>query len=225
MKRVFCYAGSSNPESVTRKICSQLLIELNQLIGERVEVKFYDGTTSRIFSVKNAASFFSQDPLDNMDSMKMIKRDMLNSQIIILGSPVYFHNVSGDMKNLIDRLSYMTHLFPFMENKVVGIVVVCGSYCGSDEVVKYLVDFEKHLGLGSIKVIEYNSNKMSFNELRRKISLTSQSVSKIVNKGIINHSTDQIATYNEYLRYYTNLNAETKETLYWRKRKRLHEDE
>lgn len=218
MKKIFCYAGSSNPKSVTRKICSQLLIELNQLIGEEVQIKIYDGTTSQIVPVKNAASFFSQDALDNMDSMKIIKRDMLSSQIIILGSPVYFHNVSGDMKNLIDRLSYMTHLFPFMEKKVIGVVVVCGSYCGSDEVVKYLVDFEKHLGLGSIKVIEYNSNKMAFNELRKKISIVSQSISQIMNKGIIDYSSDQITTYNEYLRYYTNLNIETKETLYWRKR-------
>lgn len=221
MKKIFCYAGSNNPKSITRKICSQLLIELNQLLEKEVQIKIYDGNTARIAPVRNADSFFSQDTLDKTDSMEIIKKDMLDSQIVILGSPVYFHNVSGDIKNFIDRLSYMTHLFPFMEKKAIGVVVVCGSYCGSDEVVKYLLDFEKYLGLGSINVIEYNSSRMPYNELRRNISMVSQKVARTVNSGIIKHSSSQIASYNEYFEYYNSLGIETKETIYWHKKKRL----
>uniref|UniRef100_UPI003F571E12 flavodoxin family protein n=1 Tax=Lactobacillus acidophilus TaxID=1579 RepID=UPI003F571E12 len=222
MKKVFCYSGSSNPKSITRRICSQLLVELNQLIIEDVKVKIYDGCTTQILPVKNADSFFLQDNLDDTDPMKIIKKDILNSQIIILGSPVYFHNVSGNMKNFIDQLSYMTHLFPLIERKVTGVIVVCGSYYGSDEVVKYLMDFEEHLGLGNINTIVYNSNRMSYQELRKRITSTSLKVSQAVNKGIVKHSDEQINTYNNYFNYYTSLDTNTKETHYWSKRKRLH---
>lgn len=222
MKKVFCYSGSSNPKSITRRICSQLLVELNQLIIEDVKVKIYDGCTTQILPVKNADSFFLQDNLDDTDPMKIIKKDILNSQIIILGSPVYFHNVSGNMKNFIDQLSYMTHLFPLIERKVTVVIVVCGSYYGSDEVVKYLMDFEEHLGLGNINTIVYNSNRMSYQELRKRITSTSLKVSQAVNKGIVKHSDEQINTYNNYFNYYTSLDTNTKETHYWSKRKRLH---
>lgn len=222
MKKIFCYAGSNNPKSTTRKVCSQLLIELNQLITEKTKIKIYDGRNTQILPIENAKSFFDEDDLDNKDSMTDIKNDILSSQIIILGSPVYFHNVSGNMKNFIDRLSYLTHLFPFIDKGATGVVVVCGSYLGSNEVVKYLIDFEEHLGLGNISVIEYNSNCMSFADLRHTITLTSKKIAKNVNDNIMNYSVEQKRAFNRYLQYYNSLNIKTKETEYWYKRKRLH---
>lgn len=49
--------------------------------------------------------------LDKMDGMEIIKKNFLESDFIILGSPVYMHNVSGGMKNFLDRIAYWSHIF------------------------------------------------------------------------------------------------------------------
>lgn len=44
--------------------------------------------------------------LDKDDDMSMLKEKMINADLIILGSPVYAHHITGDLMIFIDWISY-----------------------------------------------------------------------------------------------------------------------
>lgn len=75
-------------------------------------------------------------PLDSIDDMKNIKKDLLEADLIIMSSPVYVHHVSGFMKNLIDRLGYWTHTFHLIGKPV--IVCTSTGNSGAEYVISYL---------------------------------------------------------------------------------------
>ena len=60
----------------------------------------------------------------------------MSADMIILGSPVYAHNVSGDMKILIDRISYWLHSMKL--NKKYAAVISTTESNGHLTVIDYL---------------------------------------------------------------------------------------
>ncbi|MCG4715535.1 NAD(P)H-dependent oxidoreductase, partial [Faecalibacillus intestinalis] len=46
------------------------------------------------------------------DDFRKIKYAMLDADIVIFVSPVFAHNVTGGVKNIIDRLASWTHYMP-----------------------------------------------------------------------------------------------------------------
>jgi len=57
--------------------------------------------------------------------MTEISKRLINSQVIVLGSPVFFNNVSGQMKVFIDRTWPLRRN---LKNKIGGAVVVGRRY-------------------------------------------------------------------------------------------------
>lgn len=70
------------------------------------------------------------------DDFKIIDDKMKNSNLLILVSPVYENNVSGIMKNFLDRFHYL-YFRPQLLN-VFGITVSVSSRTGLKEVSNYL---------------------------------------------------------------------------------------
>lgn len=75
-------------------------------------------------------------PLDEKDDMAYLKEDMLESDLIIWGSPVYTMHISGQMKTFLDRLANWYHTLRLAGKPGVTVSTTAGS--GLDEVHQYL---------------------------------------------------------------------------------------
>lgn len=70
------------------------------------------------------------------DDRAEIEKKMINAQGIIFVSPCYCQNVSGLMKNFIDRFSYVFHRPRFFQQR--GMVLSSTAGAGLDETLDYL---------------------------------------------------------------------------------------
>jgi len=61
---------------------------------------------------------------------------MIKSDLIIIGTPVYFHDVSGQIKNLIDRSYSLWHERQLKGRKVIPVAVCAES--GDDRALETL---------------------------------------------------------------------------------------
>ena len=60
------------------------------------------------------------------DDFSAISKQMQKSDLIIIGTPVYFHDVSGPVKNLIDRSYSIWHERKLKGRKVIPVAVCAG---------------------------------------------------------------------------------------------------
>jgi multimeric flavodoxin WrbA len=112
-------------------------------------------------------------PID--DDMKGLYEKLLKADIIVFGSPNYFKNVSGLMKNFIDRTNALVEP-PKLKNKKAGIVCVGGQdinniiFC--EKVLKEFVDDHQMINTGSViakaeSPEEIKENKAVIYELKK----------------------------------------------------------
>ena len=73
---------------------------------------------------------------DKEDHAVFLKEKLTSADIIIIVCPVYAHNVSSDLKRLIDRISYWLHLFGLLGKAFLIITTTASN--GSEYVNSYL---------------------------------------------------------------------------------------
>lgn len=113
------------------------------------------------------------------DDMQAILPKILESDILVLGTPNYYENVSGLMKNFMDRChSFYEH--ELIKNKKIILVYVGGG--GKDGTKKHLdqafYGFVKHLKLDLAG--SYSFEALEWNELSKKD--ISKEIAKIIKK-------------------------------------------
>ncbi|HHI04313.1 MAG TPA: flavodoxin family protein [Candidatus Woesearchaeota archaeon] len=87
------------------------------------------------------------------DDMKQLYEKLLKADIIVFGSPNYFKNVSGLMKNFIDRTNAIVEP-PRLKDKKAAIVCVGGQdlnntqFC--ENVLREFIDDHKMVLIGSV---------------------------------------------------------------------------
>lgn len=154
VKKIFAYVGSrqhlkSQTYFFTRKVVDA--------VQAKMEIE-YEIVTPLSFQVEHCSGCqycfkHAKCVKENKDDMKIIQDKILESDLIIFASPVYVHNVSGDMKILIDRLGYWGHLL-----KLAGkgsVVLTTNMSNGHDTALNYL---EKILtSFGSTVIAKYNA--------------------------------------------------------------------
>lgn len=124
MKKIFGYIGSmKGGNSNTSILAKNIVRELSLICNEEIESEFIYANEVDIKYCLGCSSCFKNGKcvLDNKDDMKMIKNKILEADLFIIGSPVYFHNISGQTKVLFDRLSYWSHIFKLVGKPVVTI--------------------------------------------------------------------------------------------------------
>lgn len=92
------------------------------------------------------------------DGMNQIYKKFFAAEIIVLGSPTYFNNVSGTMKNFLDRFS------PYWEKKLKGkkaVLVIAGAAGESSirHAENALKQFCKICGIKVLKTIKAKAEK------------------------------------------------------------------
>ncbi len=145
------YIGSRNPKSRIFQRMNPIIQSLKEE-GHDVEVvtpqeklvKVCIGCTS-CFKTGKCVLDLDVEPRDHMIELK---RTMLQSDIIVFVSPTYAHNVSGDMKNIIDRLSYWLHLIPLAGKN--GIAISFSDTNGAIKVSNYLEMMMNYMGINVV---------------------------------------------------------------------------
>lgn len=152
-------------------------------------------------------------PLDLKDNLNVMKDMMKWADVLIIASPVYLHQVSGNIKTLIDRLSYWTHIFQLIGKRV----IVCSetSTSGNEYAISYLKKAFSGMGgyvVGEIKV-DINTSPLDLNEMVEKCI-------ENLEKSFICPNTLKSTMFQEELFYVLKskyMKLDTHESQFWRK--------
>lgn len=219
MKKALLFVGSKAEDSITLKIGKKIIENINQISNDKIDWTIY---TSKDLTIKSCVSCnlcfqtgvcFQQ----KTDDMEVLKRKLIESDFIMLGSPVFAHNVSGDMKIFIDRISYWMHMFK-LAGKKAFLFSSCGTN-GMDSVTSYLNKCSTYLGLdivGYYNAVIYDKKNINNIEFLDK---ELQSISRtIYREGFLKEyskaSKVQESIFLQYKNHITLMNNREKSFLY-----------
>ncbi len=132
--RVLCISGSPRPEGNTEYL---LRIVANELGGEIVRLAAYEFAHCK-------ACWHCRDTgrcVFNDDMTAKLEPLLLESDAVVFGSPIFFNNVTADMKAFMDRT---WHLRGCLRNKIGGAVVVGRRYGAESAITAINSFFLKH---------------------------------------------------------------------------------
>ncbi|RAZ67284.1 NAD(P)H-dependent oxidoreductase [Planococcus maitriensis] len=137
MKKITIIAASRNEQSRVMDITREMLHREDL---ERYETVCITPENFRVAPPSGQKDIFSRGMVEEdarlKDDMPAIRHHLLTSELIVVVSPVYSHNIPGDLKNLIDRISNWTHLFALAVTPV--FLLVTAESNGAPFVMSYL---------------------------------------------------------------------------------------
>lgn len=170
MKKFLIISGSprkGNTEFILKEIARQINRNVELLLLRQESVKHCLGC---LYCDKTKKCI-------QQDAMQGIYKKIQRADVLILGSPNYFDNVSGLMKDFIDRTNPFYETGLLKGKKVFPIIVGAGSIKRCQEVMRA---FENFAGTHKMKTIgSYCFKALQYNELESK-SKVSKDIDKIV---------------------------------------------
>ncbi len=118
--KIFAFAAScAAKDSHTVKMADTIAAAIRkraEKMGESVEYEMLSGKDVRIDYCRscNNCFFHGSCPLDGKDDMAMLKRKLLECDLILFGTPVYLWQMSGLAKSFLDRISYWSHRYELL---------------------------------------------------------------------------------------------------------------
>lgn len=149
MKKVFAYIGSRNTKSNTVAIVREMEKYLNLQYPSEFLFDVMTPNDFHLLPCRGCNKCFDtgqcQIDQEKVDEGIELKQRIEEADAVILASPVYFHNVSSDMKCLMDRLTYWCHLFKLAAKP--GVLIAHADSNGTEVVNQILQTFCDHLGI------------------------------------------------------------------------------
>lgn len=181
MKTIVAYISSrKGKNSNTYKFTKAILDRSKEKYGE-IEFEIVTSNDVVIKPCIGCENCFSHGTcvLDQTDDAGILKKKLLSADMVIFASPVYAHNVSGDMKIFMDRISHWLHVMKF--NRKYAAVISTTDTNGQYTAISYL---EKMMCfLGAKMVFKTNCTMMDNDEYRNEkwmITKINESSDKIV---------------------------------------------
>lgn len=148
--KIFGFIGSPlKKKSNTYTLTKMMLNKLLQMDGN-IEYNLFTAGDMDIQSCNGCWSCMTHGtcPLDTKDDMEFLKEEMMESDLLIWGSPVYAMHVSGQMKIFLDRLVCWYHTIRLAGKP--GITVSTTAGYGLEEVHQYLHSLFNVVGVKTI---------------------------------------------------------------------------
>ncbi len=135
--RVLAISGSPLKNGNTSRLINVIVSDLEKSGIADLKIKEISLAGSTISPCKSCRKCMKEGHcvLRSDDFSKIVRR-MKKSDLIIIGSPVYFHDVSGPIKNLIDRSYSLWHERQLKGKKVIPVAVCAES--GDDRALETL---------------------------------------------------------------------------------------
>ncbi len=147
MKKIFIFIGSAmGKNSCTAQFAERILEIVKKKYDGELFFEIITADQVDIKPCKGCCNCFRHCvcPQDKHDDMAILRQKMQEADVILWGSPVYAHQVSGQMKIFIDRISYWLHLL-ILAGKP-GIVLTTTASTGFFEVLSYLTKIMYYTG-------------------------------------------------------------------------------
>ena len=219
MTSMVAYVASRNPQSQTLRSVRLIQDAVSANIDAEWTILTPNDTT--ILPSDGTASEFSTGvdhiELNGLDDSARVKKAIERCDYLILGSPTYGHNVSGDMKILMDRLTYWGHLFHLASKP--GMAMVSATTNGFLEVGELMERFMESLGI-IIDETAYHTTFTPFDE-----AMADQTAAAIVRAlntlrdGVVPETSErQELAFQSYKRDYARRDGSDAESRYWRER-------
>lgn len=223
MNKITAYIGSRRgTKSNTYKFISEILsltkqkfnsIEYEIITADQLNIKPCNGC--------NTCFNTAQCPLDKHDDMGMLRQKLIDSDFVIFGSPVYAHNISGDLKIFFDRSSYWMHIMRLHGKS--SMVCTTTSTNGHTESLDYMSKIMNYYGTNL--VAKYSCAENYPNQLYNKewMSNTTELLSDEIIKSIKNEkkSNDNLEyifkSLKDIMSTYKDNNLKSGELEYWEK--------
>ncbi len=187
--KLFGFAGTAHSPSTTENIISQLSAEMEKkhiITGSVIE----SGRDNIIKSCCGCLNCYKNGKcaLDETDEMYRLKKELLSSDIVVFGSPVYIHNVSASMKNYLDR--HLIWMYTYFLAGKVAVTVSASSSNGNEYVNDYLAKVLKIMGANVVSNISCNIFDTP-EMIHKKIELCCDQVSNALQTGITKPDPEQ----------------------------------
>lgn len=230
MKRAFIFIGSRQAEKSNSKQVIDLIInQLNKYSDEKIVYNIYYPNSININNCLGCNTCFEKGfcLLDKKDNFNLVKDKILESDLIIFVSPVYAHNITGDMKVFIDRISSWFHIFKLAGKK--SVVISVSSTNGNEYVNGYL---RKVLEIAGTEVISNISVTIDGPCMLKDEEFLQEVLPKICKRIIKSLNSDKFNTSREQEKYFVSMRDIYKNTieeykdksfeyLYWKDKKML----
>ncbi|MDR1013086.1 MAG: flavodoxin family protein, partial [Lactobacillales bacterium] len=125
MKKVLVYIATRHQKSNTVFFAKKIIETLN--MAEELEVKMFTSTSLSILPCLGCSGCFYKGKCPQKDDLAYLAQEMEVSDLLILGSPVYLHDVTGDFTILANRLAYWSHLLKLKGKNVLAISTCSGN--------------------------------------------------------------------------------------------------
>ncbi|SMP57951.1 flavodoxin family protein [Anoxynatronum buryatiense] len=148
MKKIVSYIGSHRGQkSGTAQLAEKMCEKAGAVCDTQVTWEIMTSDQLQLQACRGCCDCFRTGSclLDREDDGGLMKEKLLEADFVILGSPVYALQVSGQTKTLIDRLSYWLHLFRLAGKP--GIALTTTSSSGEAEVLGYLIRVMAYMGV------------------------------------------------------------------------------
>lgn len=148
MIKVFALIGSAAGEqSVTAKLSDQLAEAFRRRAaqdGEQVEYERLTGADLRVDYCRSCQTCFEKGfcPRDEFDDMGMLRKKILECDVLFFASPVYYGRMSGFTKCVLDRLTYMSHTLELIGKPMLQFMTTYSNHgTEASEDLEYLLRF------------------------------------------------------------------------------------
>lgn len=216
--RIFVYASSMRGEySKSLKIIKDLIVRLEGLCSVEgcyisTPEKDLIEPCSGCMSCLNTGKCVK----DKLDHMETLKEEMMASDLIILASPVYLHNVNGPMKNFLDRLNPWCYTMPLLGK--IALPVTVSNTNGNYQVDIYLSKILSIFGAGVLGTLSIKNNLMSKKEKDEAIELLCKYIKKYESgQREFFVSEYQLEYYEQMKRMLNNIEKESRLYQIWKK--------
>lgn len=223
LKKIVTVVGSRQINGRPIKIAQNLKESSESLDNLKVDNQIITPLEYNILPSTGCKNCFKNNfcPTENniFDKTKFVKDQILKSDLLIIISPVYSHNVSGDIKNLIDRISYWAHIFRLAGKPI--ILIASAESNGANFVLDYLN--KVFTAMGGIIIKQSSFLTIDHANFQSNIQNITETVMTILSKKFLftpNESQEQLfQILKENIRNYPSHNSERQ---YWEKEKLLY---
>lgn len=213
--KIFAFSGVNRSQnSTTNYVLEQLIVEIEKRLDFKETSHFFTYSDDLTINyVQDSSAFFTgEDPID--DSMKILREEMLSADVILLGSPVYLHAVSGLMKTFIDRISYWAHIIKLAGKCCITVTVADSN--GADEVSDYLNFVAQQQGMALIDSIKVNSGLQSAEAISSQVHVAVKRLKKCLDTKSFPITKLQEDKFKTYSKIYSSSKSIPNEAKIWK---------
>lgn len=168
--KIFAFSGLNRTEGLTNEIIDKFI---NNLKIDNKNVFRRSSVNSKIKFVSGPEMFITgKDSIH--DDMNKIRQEIQDSDIVIIGTPVYVSQISGSTKVFIDRLAAWTHTFK-LSGKL-AIIFAVSSSTGEDISCQYLSYVIQHMGASVDSELLINTSYQDINNIFEQVDFASEKI-------------------------------------------------